>query len=63
MLSLPVEGDECSIEDCLAAYFRSEVVHDYKDERTGRYVKATKKLSLEKLPNILILNLKRFIYK
>lgn len=47
VLSLPIVYDECSIEDCLKAYFEPEYVEDYKDEKTGRYVIATKKLSFE----------------
>lgn len=61
VLSLPIPFDECKIEDCLAEYFKEDTVRDYK--MNGRFVKATQTVMLEKLPNILVLNLKRFIYR
>lgn len=62
VLSVPVTENESSIEDCLASYFQEEAVSDYKDESTGRFVKASRTLRFEKLPNILIINLKRFLW-
>ena len=61
VLSLPIPYNECTIEECLTEYFKSDPVHDYK--MNGRFVKASQTVMLEKLPNILVLNLKRFIYR
>lgn len=60
MLTLDITEDECSIEDCLDAYFEKQRVEGYKLE--GRPVKAYQRQVFEKLPNILMINLKRFVY-
>lgn len=60
VLALDIVEDECSIEDCLDAYFQNQNVEGYKVD--GRPVKAYQRQLLEKLPNILMINLKRFIY-
>ena len=51
-----------SVSDALAAYFTDEVIHGYMCNTTKREVDASRSLSLEALPPILILHLKRFIY-
>lgn len=50
-----------ALEDCLHAFFEEKRLNDYKLD--GRPVKAYYTQKIEKLPNILILHLKRFIYK
>ena len=61
VLTLDIVEDECTIEDCLDAYFQKQIVEGYKLD--GKPVKAYKRELLEKLPNILMINLKRFIFK
>lgn len=60
VLNLPIPFDECSIEDCMEEYFKKSYVEDYKVN--GRVVKAHNRMLFEKLPNILVVNLKRFVY-
>ena len=60
VLTLDILEDECSIEDCLDAYFTDQKVEGYKID--GKPAKAHKRELFEKLPNILMINLKRFIY-
>ena len=61
VLTLDIIGDECTIEDCLDAYFQKQKVEGYKLD--GKAVKAHKREMFEKMPNILMINLKRFIFK
>lgn len=60
VLTLDIVEDECSIEDCLDAYFQNQQVEGYKID--GKPAKAYKRELFEKLPNILMINLKRFIF-
>eukprot|EP00347_Sterkiella_histriomuscorum_P023370 403334902 len=59
-LNLEVNRSE-SLEECLNNFFRSKIINDYKLE--GKIVRATHQQQIEKLPNILILQLKRFVYR
>ena len=61
--ALNLEISRCEdLESCLSSYFRSKNLDDYKDE-AGKFVKAYHQQLIEKLPNILILQLKRFVYR
>ena len=60
MLSLDIVHDECTIEDCIDNYFTSNNVEGY--QLNGKTVRASQNQLFEKLPNILIINLKRFVY-
>jgi len=59
---ISLEITKCEdLESCLFNFFSEKRLNDYKHE--GRPVKAYYKQTLDKMPNILILHLKRFIYK
>lgn len=60
MINLQFSGEQF-IEDCLDRFFKPETIDDYKVE--GKTVQAKMKRSIQKLPKVLILNVKRFIYK
>ena len=60
VLTLDIVEDECTIEDCLDAYFQNQKIEGYKVD--GQPVRAFKQELFEKLPNILMINLKRFIF-
>ena len=59
----PGDGEDVTINDCIKDYIRKEVLEGderWKCPRCKRKTKSTKKISLWKLPNILVINLKRF---
>ena len=59
---LNLEISKCEeIESCLESFFNERVLNDYVSN--GVPVRATHKYQIEKLPKVLILHLKRFIYK
>lgn len=60
VLSLDIPYDECTIEECLDNYFQKVNVEGY--QQNGRTVKAHQRHLFEKLPNVLMVNLKRFVY-
>lgn len=61
--ALNLEISRCdTLENCLSSYFQSKYLDDYKDE-AGMFVRAYHQQLIEKLPNILILQLKRFVYR
>lgn len=51
-----------SIEDAIRLFMTSEKLDDFYDEQTHQTVIATKQNSVERLPNVLTLHLKRFAY-
>jgi ubiquitin C-terminal hydrolase len=61
VLSLDIIKDECTIEDCLDRFFEKQRVEGY--QLNGKTVRAHHTLMFEKLPNILMVNLKRFVYR
>jgi len=60
VLSVDIPFDECTIEDCIDNYFKETKVEGY--QVNGKTVRAHQKHLVEKLPNILMVNLKRFVY-
>lgn len=60
VMSLDIPENGCTINDCLDNYFKVNKVDGYQVK--GKTVKASQKLLFEKLPNVLIINLKRFVY-
>ena len=60
VLNLPIVYDECTIEECMDQFFQKSYVEGYK--QNGRVVNAHNQMLFEKLPNILVVNLKRFVY-
>ncbi|GAC93630.1 ubiquitin C-terminal hydrolase [Pseudozyma hubeiensis SY62] len=68
-LSLPVvggKGGKVGLEQCLDAFVREEVLDKgdmWNCSRCKRPRKATKKLSVSRLPQVLLIHLKRFSFK
>jgi len=62
-LQLDIQSDSItSVNDALAENFSSEQLDGYICSKTKQEVEASRNLSLEELPPILILHLKRFVY-
>jgi ubiquitin carboxyl-terminal hydrolase 10 len=62
-LQLDIQHPEItSLNEALLKNFDSEEIEGYKNQKTNQVVKATRSLSLEELPAILILHMKRFVY-
>ena len=62
-LQLDIQGEATrSVSDALTAYFSTESLDGYVCSTTKKEVEAKRSLSLEELPPILILALKRFVY-
>lgn len=60
MLNLSVPKHAERVQDCLENYFTDKIVHDY--QHNGRKARAWHKQLVDKLPNVLCIHLKRFIY-
>ena len=58
-LEIPRSGEK-SVRSCLSAYFQERRLHDY--HHNGKNVRATHKQLISKLPNMLCIQLKRFIF-
>lgn len=56
-------GSVHSVEDALQMLVATENLDGYTDDKTQQQVHATKKLQLEKLPQVLVLHLKRFSFE
>ena len=61
MLNLEISRCE-ELESCLESFFTERRITDYKNAE-GRTVVARHKYQIDELPNILILHMKRFIYR
>ena len=62
-LQLDIQDDSIrSVGDALIQNFTSEKLDGYICSKTKKEIEATRNLSLEELPPILILHLKRFVY-
>ena len=62
--SLPIPKKETiNINDCLDLYLEEEIMNDenkWYNEKTNEYIDVKKKISIQKVPNVLILCLNRF---
>ena len=62
-LQLDIQGESVgSVEEALRENFSSEQLDGYICDKTRQEVEASRNLSLEDLPPILVLHLKRFVY-
>ncbi|KFK29759.1 hypothetical protein AALP_AA7G175300 [Arabis alpina] len=62
-LTVEIHGDAVSLEECLDQFTATEWLHGdnmYKCDRCSDYVKACKRLTIRRAPNILTIALKRF---
>ncbi|ESQ54024.1 hypothetical protein EUTSA_v10024675mg [Eutrema salsugineum] len=62
-LTVEIHGDAVSLEECLDQFTAKEWLHGdnmYKCDRCCDYVKACKRLTIRRAPNILTIALKRF---
>ncbi|KAF8400412.1 hypothetical protein HHK36_013710 [Tetracentron sinense] len=62
-LTVEIQGDAASLEDCLEQFTVKEWLHGenmYKCDGCDDYVKAWKRLTIHRAPNILTIALKRF---
>ncbi|XP_004291227.1 PREDICTED: ubiquitin carboxyl-terminal hydrolase 18-like [Fragaria vesca subsp. vesca] len=62
-LTVEIHGDASSLEECLVQYTGRESLHGenmYKCDGCNDYVKAWKRLSVKRAPNVLTIALKRF---
>lgn len=55
-IMVDIQEDECTIEDCLDAYFSEDIIESEKNQNIKQQI------TLEKLPNVLVINVKRFTY-
>ncbi len=60
VLNLEIPKFAATLNDCLESYFNDKVISDYQQK--GRHVRAWHKQLIDKLPNVLCIHLKRFIY-
>lgn len=59
---LNLEITKCEdLESCLSSFFDQAPLHDYKVD--GKVVRAHHQQMIEQLPHIMILQLKRFVYR
>ena len=62
-LQLDIQSpDVNNLQEVLLTNFTSEVLEGYRNPRSGQLADASKTLSLEDLPPVLILHLKRMVY-
>lgn len=59
-MNLEIPRDCYDVHQCLNAYFQKRDVKDYKHQ--GKTVKATHRQLISKLPNVLCIHFKRFIW-
>ncbi|KAJ6924992.1 ubiquitin carboxyl-terminal hydrolase 18-like [Populus alba x Populus x berolinensis] len=62
-LTVEIHGDAASLEECLDQFTDKEWLHGenlYKCDRCNDYVKAWKRLTIQRAPNVLTIALKRF---
>merc|ERR1712038_734172 len=52
----------CNVADAIACNFAEEAIDGYMCSKTNQEIEASRSMSLEELPPILVLHLKRFIY-
>lgn len=60
-LELPVNNKEYDLYDCLDSYFDGEYIDGWLCPKCEKNRRAIKKLDISKLPEILVIHLKRFV--
>jgi ubiquitin carboxyl-terminal hydrolase 36/42 len=60
LIDLEIPRECYDLQDCLYSFFSEKKVHDYKFK--GKNVGASQRYMFEKLPNVLCIHIKRFIY-
>lgn len=58
-LELPNDNQQCELYDCLDLYFNGEFIDGWTCPRCKQRREAVKKLDISKLPQILVIHLKR----
>ena len=61
-LPLDLEKSSINIKDCFKKYCASEIIEDWKNEETNELESVERKIKFWSLPNILVIDLKRFTY-
>ena len=61
-LPLDLEKSSINIKDCFKKYCASEIIEDWKNEETTELENVERKIKFWSLPNILVIDLKRFTY-
>ena len=61
-LPLDLEKSSINIKDCFKKYCTSEIIEDWKNEETNELESVERKIKFWSLPNILVIDLKRFTY-
>lgn len=61
VLQLDITRDDCKLDECMDEYFKAQEVQGF--EENGKAVKMVKRELFEKLPNVLIIQFRRFIFK
>ena len=61
-LPLDLEKNSINIKDCFKKYCASEIIEDWKNEETNELESVERKIKFWSLPNILVIDLKRFTY-
>lgn len=59
-LPIPSNNKNPSLIDCFNHYVDGEIIEDFKDEKTNERVTIRKRILFWSLPNILVIDLKRF---
>lgn len=61
VVQLDIPYDDCKLDDCMDEYFKQQEVQGF--EENGKAVKLQKYELFDKLPNVLIIQFRRFIFK
>lgn len=62
-LELPSGTNLCELKDCLDLYFDGERINDWDCPRCKGKREAVKKLIIAKLPPVLVIHFKRYVYR
>lgn len=61
-LELPQNSRQCYLEDCLDLYFNGESIDGWTCPRCKSNRGAVKKLDISRLPPVLVIHFKRYVY-
>ncbi|TDZ38463.1 Ubiquitin carboxyl-terminal hydrolase 4 [Colletotrichum spinosum] len=61
-ISVPINDNTRTIQDCLRSYIEPEFLPDYKCDRCNMNVQGRKQIALARLPELLCLSFRRFEY-